>query len=187
MRKVILQLWLSLDGFAADEKGSTSFFESPDLNKYSDEDIFHQMDAIDTIILGANTYRLFVGFWPEADSNKEIMAEKINVTPKIVFSKTLTSAPWGKWPEAKLVNSDAAEEVRKLKSGPGTDIVIWGSISLAGSFLSAGLVDVLELRIVPVALGKGKPFFRDFGHKIDFKTSEVKKYPNGLVLLRYTS
>jgi dihydrofolate reductase len=187
MRKLILQVWLSLDGFAADENGSTGFFESPGLNEYSDKDIFDQMDSIDTIIIGANTYKLFAGFWPEADVNKEMMAEKINTTPKIVFSKSLNSAPWGKWPEAKLVKSDAVEEVRKLKAAPGKDMVIWGSIDLSGSLINAGLVDVLELRIVPVVLGKGKPFFRDFGHQIDFNTGEVKKYPNGLVLLRYAS
>ena len=185
MRKLIVQEWLSLDGFAADSQGSTSFFESPELHKHSEEDIYHQMDSIDTILLGANTYRLFAGFWPEADLKTEVMTEKINLTPKIVFSKTLSSAPWGKWPEAKLIRSDAVEEVKSLKAEPGKDIVIWGSIVLSGTLISAGLVDVLELRIVPVVLGNGKPFFRDFGREINFKTTDVKKYPGGLVLLRY--
>jgi dihydrofolate reductase len=187
MRKIILQEWLSLDGFAADEKGATDFFASPELSEYSDKEIYNQMNAIDTILLGANTYRMFVEFWPGADLKKEIMTEKINTTPKIVFSKSLNSAPWGKWPEATLVKSDAVEEVRKLKSGTGKDMVLWGSLSLAGSLISAGLIDVLEFRIVPIALGKGKPFFRDFGHQVNFKTQEAKTYPSGLVLLRYTS
>jgi dihydrofolate reductase len=186
MRKIILQEWLSLDGFAADEKGSTDFFASPELSKYSDKEIWNQMDSIDTILLGANTYRMFVEFWPAADVKEEIMTEKINTTPKIVFSKSLSSAPWGKWPEAKLVKSDAVEEVRKLKSGTGKDMVLWGSLSLAGSLISAGLIDVLEFRIVPIALGRGKAFFRDFGHQVKFKTQEAKAYPGGLVLLRYT-
>ena len=85
------------------------------------------------------------------------------------------------------MKSDAVEEVRKLKSGAGKDMVLWGSLSLAGSLISAGLIDVLEFRIVPVLLGKGKPFFRDFGHQVNFKTQEAKTYPGGLVLLRYTS
>ena len=186
MRKIILQEWLSLDGFAANEKDSTDFFASPELSEYSDKEIFNQMESIDTILLGANTYRMFVEFWPGADVKKEIMTEKINSTPKIVFSKSLTSAPWGKWPEATLVKSDAVEEVRKLKSGSGKDMVLWGSLSLAGSLITAGLIDVLEFRIVPIALGKGKPFFRDFGHQVNFKTNEASKYPSGLVLLRYT-
>ena len=187
MRKIILQEWLSLDGFAADENGATDFFASPELSEYSDKEIYNQMNAIDTILLGANTYRMFVDFWPGADIKKEIMTEKINTTPKIVFSKSLNSAPWGKWPEARLVKSDAVEEVRRLKSGTGKDMVLWGSLSLAGSLINAGLIDVLEFRIVPIALGKGKPFFRDFGRQVNFKTQEAKTYPSGLVLLRYHS
>src|SRR6478735_6527806 len=100
MRKVIFQEWLSMDGYAADANNSVSFIESTTLNKYSDLDQLAWMETIDTIVLGANTYRLFVEFWPTATTDQEVVADRINNIPKIVFSKTMTTAPWGNWPEA---------------------------------------------------------------------------------------
>jgi dihydrofolate reductase len=187
MRKLILQEWLSLDGFAAHEDGSTTFFESPGLNEQSDDDICRDMDSIDTILMGANTYKIFVEYWPNADPRKDVIAEAINNTTKIVFSKSLSAAPWGSWPAAQIESKDAVEAVRKLKALPGKNMVLWGSISLAASLISAGLVDVYEFRIVPTALGKGLPFFRENTSDLRLRTTAVKQYPGGLVLLRYES
>ncbi|MES1219055.1 MAG: dihydrofolate reductase family protein, partial [Bacteroidota bacterium] len=153
MRKVIFQEWLSMDGYAADEQGSVRFIESATLNKYSDLDQLAWLDSIDTILPGANTYRLFVEFWPTATNEQEVIADKINTIPKIVFSKTMDKAPWGKWPEAKVVKTDAVQALKELKAKDGKDIVLWGSISLAQDFINANLIDEYHLRIVPVVLG----------------------------------
>src|SRR5688572_215163 len=100
MRKVIFQQWVSIDGYAADKNGEVRFIESSTDSKYSDQEQLKWLDTIDTIILGANTYKLFVEFWPTATNDQEVIADKLNSIPKIVFSKTLVKAPWGKWPEA---------------------------------------------------------------------------------------
>jgi dihydrofolate reductase len=124
MRKLILQEWLSLDGFAAHEDGSTTFFEDPGLNEQSDDDISRDMDSIDTILMGANTYKIFVEYWPNADPRKDVIAEAINNTAKIVFSKSLPAAPWGKWAPAQIERRDAVEVVRALKAVPGKKIIL---------------------------------------------------------------
>lgn len=62
MRKVVFQQFLSLDGYAADKQHSTSFFEGPEFAGESDNDLLREMDRFDTILLGANTYKMFVGF-----------------------------------------------------------------------------------------------------------------------------
>jgi len=97
MRKLILQEWVSLDGYVADRNGSTDFFSSPKYNEGSDEDLLSFMDRIDTILLGANTYKMFSEYWPDIDPNVELIANRLNETTKLVFSKTLPDAPWGKW------------------------------------------------------------------------------------------
>src|SRR2546423_6932967 len=135
MRKLILQEWLSIDGFTADRNGQLNFVTSPEFNKDSDQDILQFMDGVDTILLGAVTYKLFVDFWPTATTGTEIIADKLNSTPKIVFSKSLSIAPWGKWPAATIVKTEAANEIRKLKAQPGKNMVLWGSISLAQSLM----------------------------------------------------
>jgi len=113
MRKLILEEWLSLDGFAADVNGELSFMES--VTHYADEEQLSFLDGIDNILLGAKTYELF-DFWPTATVQQEIIADKLNSIPKIIFSGTMNQAPWGLWPEAILIKTDAATAVRKLKS-----------------------------------------------------------------------
>jgi dihydrofolate reductase len=184
MRKVIFQEWLTMDGFAADANNSPAFLESVTLNKYSDLDLLKMMDTIDTILLGANTYKLFVDFWPTATTDKEIIADKLNSTPKVVFSKTLTSVPWGKWPDARLVKTDAVAELKRLKTLEGGDLVLWGSISLAQAFMKANLIDEYHFRICPLVLGAGRPLFESTG-PLDFELFETKAYESGLLLLKY--
>ena len=185
MRKVILQEWLTIDGFTADRNGNLDFVTSPEFNKYSDEDVLKFMDTIDTILLGAVTYKLFVDFWPAATTQTEIIADKLNSTPKIVFSKSLTNAPWGKWPDATIVKTNASDEIRKLKSQSGKNMVLWGSISLAQSLIKDNLIDEYHLRICPIAIGIGKSLFPGTIDTLNLKLVEFKKYDSGLVLLQY--
>ena len=184
MRKLIFQEWLSMDGYAADANDTVTFIESTTLNKYSDLEQLEWLDTIGTIILGANTYRLFVEFWPTATNDDEIIADKLNSIPKIVFSKSLKKAPWGKYPDAEIIRTDVVEAVKELKQKDGKDIVLWGSISLSQPLMKANLIDEYHLRIVPVALGSGRPLFESTG-KLDFELYHSKQYESGLMLLQY--
>lgn len=184
MRKLIYQVWLSLDGFAAHTDNTTKFFESPELAAGSDQDIAADMDQIDTILIGANTYKMFVNFWPTAAAEEEIMSEKINSTPKIVFSKSLTEAPWGKWPSATIVNTDPAATVKKMKAENGKSIVIWGSLSIARLLMTENLIDEYHIRICPIILGDGIRLFEK-GKEKKLNLFQTKHYPSGLMLLKY--
>ena len=66
-----------------------------------DQEQLKFIDTIDTILLGRKTYQLFADFWPTASTDKEVIADKLNETNKIVFTNTLVKAPWGKWKEAR--------------------------------------------------------------------------------------
>lgn len=184
MRKLIFQEFLSLDGYAADKDHSTKFFERPEYSTDSDDDLLTEMRRFDTILLGANTYKMFVDFWPEATVDEQVVADKLNSIPKIVFSKTLKKAPWGKWPAAKIVADDAVTFVKELKAQDGKDMVLWGSISLAQDLMKANLVDEYQLRIIPVLLGSGTLLFTKAG-ALDLKLTETKTYPSGLLLVHY--
>ena len=184
MRKVIAQQWISADGYAADANGTTHFFEDRKWGKGSDEDLLAHMDQLDTILLGANTYKMFREFWPTTASEGEIIADRLNEMPKIVFSNTLEAVNWGKWNTAILQHGEAVDAVKKLKVQAGKNMVLWGSISLMQSLLNAGLVDELHLRTVPVLLGVGRPLFGNSA-KIELETTNVKKYKTGLVLTEF--
>lgn len=184
MRKVIYQVWISLDGYAADADSSTKFFEDRKYGGESDKELLRDMEHIDTILLGANTYKMFVEFWPTAKTSEEIIADTLNSTDKIVFSKSLKQAPWGKWPAAQIESGDAAAAIKKLKSQDKKDMVLWGSLSLAKSLMKAQLIDEIHIRIVPVVLGKGKSLFENID-EMKLQLVDTKNYSSGIALLRY--
>jgi dihydrofolate reductase len=109
----------------------------------------------------------------------------LNATPKVVFSKTLDRAPWGDWDEAKVVKHSAAGEVAQLKQQAGKGIVIWGSISLAQSLMHDQLIDEYRLVVCPLALGSGRPLFRDQADMLEMKFLEARTFDRGAVLLKY--
>ncbi len=106
MRKVILQEFITLDGLAAGPNNSVDFVPNATKGDQSfGREQMKLMDTIDTILLGSVTYGLFVGYWPNVNEGEEkTFADMLNTTPKIVFSKKLKRAPWGKWDEAKVVD-----------------------------------------------------------------------------------
>lgn len=184
MRKIIYQVWISLDGYAADANHSTKFFEDPKYGECSDQDLLDYMDNIDTILLGKHTYEMFVQFWPTASPETEIIADRLNSTPKIVFSKTLKEAPWGKWEPAKIIRTDTIAAIKKLKEQDKKNMVLWGSISLAQSLIKENLIDEFHIRVVPVSLGKGVPLFENM-NEMKLELMDTKRYPSGIVLLQY--
>ena len=184
MGKLIFQEFLSLDGYAADKDHSTKFFEGPEFSEDSDDDLLNEMDRFETILLGRNTYNMFVEFWPTADAGEQIVADKLNSIPKIVFSKTLKDAPWGKWAPATIEHGDAVAGIKKLKKEAKKDLVLWGSISLAQILMKANIIDEYQLRIVPVILGGGTLLFNP-GDPLDLKLTKSKSYSSGLLLAHY--
>ena len=186
MKPVILQEFVSVDGFAAAADGNVDFI--PASNQGDQPFGQHQikfMDSIDTILLGRVTYEMFAGYWPNVTSGDDKpFADKINATPKLVFSKTLKSASWGKWDNATVVKGSAPREVAKLRAGAGKGMVIWGSISLAQSLMNDGLIDEYQLFVCPVTLGGGRHLFPGKG---EMKLVRTKAFDRGTVLLAYNA
>ena len=143
MRNVVLQAWITLDGLAAGPNGSVDFVPaSTQGDQGFGQEQMALLERVDTIVLGRITYQMFAGFWPRVTEGAEKpFADRLNATPKVVFSRTLERAPWGTWDEALIVNGDAAEELAALKERPGKSILLWGSISLAQALMRANLID----------------------------------------------
>ena len=187
MRRVVLQEFVSLDGLAAGENDSVAFIPASTQGDQSfGREQLALMDAIDAILFGAVTYRMFAGFWPNVTEGEEKpFADKVNATPKVVFSKTLERASWGSWDEARIVKGSAVDEVTRLKGEPGRDMLIWGSISLAQSLMAAKLIDEYRLVLCPVVLGSGKPLFGDELASIPMRLVNVQRLDRGVVSLTY--
>lgn len=187
MRKVILQEFISLDSLTAGPKDNVDFVPaSTEGDKGFGQEQVKLMNSVDTILLGRVTYQMFAGYWPKITKGKEKpFADKLNSIPKIVFSRTLESAPWGDWEEAKVVKSSAVKELAKLNRRSGKNMVIWGSISLAQSMIKEGLIDEYRLVVCPVVLGSGRPLFLNKVDSFGMKLLEAKTFDLGAVQLKY--
>jgi len=187
MRKLIMEEWMSLDGYVTDKNGGLDFFThlTPEQNTYSDNDQLKFLETVDTILLGRKTYELFVAFWPDATTDKEAIADKLNEIPKLIVTNTITKAPWGRWPDAGIISGDIIKAIKKLKSQPGKNIVLWGSIFLAQTLMRENLVDEFHIQLCPVRLGGGKKLFSEEPDATDLQLTEVRKYETGTVFLNY--
>lgn len=186
MRNVIVQEFVSLDGRAAGANDSVEFIPA---SMQGDQGFGKRqldfMSSVDALLLGRVTYQMFAGYWPNVkdDADDKEFADRINATPKVVFSSTLDRAPWGSWPDARIVKTNASAEVVKMRQESGKDMVIWGSLSLADSLAREGLVDEYQLIVCPLALGAGRSLFRE-NARFEFKKSQT--FDSGAVLLFYT-
>ena len=187
MRKVILQEFVSLDGLAAGPNDSVDFVPA---STVGDESFGQRqldfMNTVDAILLGRVTYQMFAAYWPNVSSGPDSQfAAKVNSLPKVVFSRTLDTAPWGNFEPARIVSSSACSEVQRLKEESGKNMVVWGSLSLAQSLMNDLLIDEYQLIVCPVVLGVGKNLFGDYMDHLDLRLKNTRSFDRGTVLLDY--
>jgi dihydrofolate reductase len=112
-----------------------------------------------------------------------IITDRMNNLPKIVFSKTLQKV---EWKNSRLIKENIKEEILKIKQQPGKDmIIILGSASIVQTFTNLGLIDEYRLLLHPVALGSGKPLFKDINDRLNLKLMKTKTYRNVVVSFDY--
>jgi dihydrofolate reductase len=170
MRKVILGLAVSLDGFIEGPNGEYDWcFTDQD---YGMSEFFKRVDAV---FIGRKSYEMSLGM-EGADTGW------MPKMPEYVFSNTMQEVKEG----ATLVKGDIAAYVRQIKSQPGKDIWLFGGASLTASLMNDGLVDELWLSIHPILLGCGKPLFSGIDHRVHLELQETKSYDTGLVSVKYT-
>jgi len=180
MRKLVLQMGVSLDGLVARPGGlgAGGWGLPPEDRalKARKLDWFRQTSLH---LMGRVTYEEMAGFWPTSDDE---YAAPMNDIPKVVFSKTLTRADW---PRSAIVSGDLAEEVTALKRQPGTDMIAWGGAAFAQSLSRLRLVDEYRLVVQPVALGDGLPLFAGLAGPLGLDLIDATAYGDGSVLHIY--
>jgi dihydrofolate reductase len=135
-------------------------------------------------VFGRVTYEMMASHWPtpEAKKSAPAIAEGMNASPKIVFSKTLDKVTWQ---NTRLVKSDPAAEIRKAKNEPGKDLVIMGSGTLISQLTQARLIDEYQVVLVPIVLGAGRTMFEGMKDKLPLKLRKTRPFSNGNVVLYY--
>jgi len=169
MRKIILQVAVSLDGFIEGPKGEIDWCLTD--QDYGLKDFFKQ---IDTLFIGRKTYELMISMGENASPGFPKFKEYI-------FSTTLEKVKDG----AELIKDDIQSRVEKIKNEKGKDIWLFGGGSLTTSLVNLGLVDEIWLAVHPVVLGGGKLLFNNINARINLKLRDTKTYSSGLVFLKY--
>lgn len=178
MRKVIVAISMSLDGFVAPVKGAPdhrSIPEDPALKRIK----LDWLGQVGTHAMGRVTYNEMASHWPDSTDD---YAAPMNDLPKVVFSKTLEKADWG---NSRVARGDIVEEITTLRGEPGGDIVAWGGATFVQELSRLGLVDEYRLVINPVALGSGLPLFKDLSEPIDLQLLQARTFDTGAALHIY--
>ena len=169
MRKVILGLAVSLDGFIEGPNGEYDWcFTDPEYNL---NEFFNRVDAV---FIGRKTY--------EMASQMEGGPPGFPTFKEYIFSTTLDSVKEG----AILIKKGIKKEVEKIKKEKGKDIWLFGGAGLTTSLINLGLVDEVSLAIYPVLLGDGKPLFSHIAKRNHLQLMDSRTFSTGLVSLRYS-
>jgi dihydrofolate reductase len=184
MGKVIASIFVSLDNIMVGENEDMSWVVGnfdPEMGSDMDIDVTKSMQAI---VLGRITYEIMSKYWPGARVEDEGPGvDEMNLTPKIVFSKTLQKAEWGRFDNATVLKEIVPAEIERLKKQSGKPLVLMGSASIFQQFARLGLIDEYVLWLHPVILGQGKPLFKDNNSKQDLRLINSRVYQNGVMKL----
>jgi dihydrofolate reductase len=191
MRKLKLQVQISLDGYIADVNGKTDWLIwnwgpvwtwDDHLKKFFND----LTNTVDCVLLSRKmAVGGFIHHWERIGSNPNdpqfTFARDISHSHKIIFSKTLNKSVW---PNASIASGETVSEVEHLKKQEGGDMIVYGGASFLSSLIQSDLIDEYYLFVNPVVLGNGLKIFEK---KRPFKLLEFHSFPCGIVVLKYGS
>ncbi len=185
MRKLVLFMHVSLDGFVAGPNGEMDWI-------HVDEELFdysgQRIDAANMALYGRTTYEMMQSYWPTAAEKPDATKHDIdhsrwyNKVEKIVLSRTMQGIHL---PNTTIISENLTEAIGALKESQNGEIVIFGSPGAAHSLMAEGLIDEYWLFVNPILLGEGIPVFADIQQKIALRLVNSHVFSSGVVCLHY--
>lgn len=181
MRKLILRISVSIDGFmeSSNEKLDFAKSRSPEGAAWVGE----KMAQAGAHLMGRKAFCEMASFWPDASG---LLANAMNEIPKIVFSKKgfepseFSTAK--SWAEAEVVTGDLIQEITTLKKEPGKDLLAHGGVGFAQNLVETGLIDEYWIATHPVAAGTGFGLFEKLSKPLYLKLIETKAFSTGAMM-----
>src|SRR5689334_17861179 len=186
MRKLILLAHTSLDGFVAGTKGQLDDF---DASEESLKFVCSLTDEADSALVGRISYELLNNYWPHAKdlpgASKGTTAYSTwyNNATKIVVSKTMRGKEIA---NTIVISDDVPNEIRKIKTQSGGNILIFGSPAISQLLMNHDLIDRYWIFVNPIIFGKGISLFTEMSNKINLKLEATKQFANGEFGLCYS-
>jgi dihydrofolate reductase len=212
MRKLILKMSITVDGFVASEKSEVDWI-FPTMDEGAIAWTINSIWRAGAHVMGSRTFHDMASYWPYSS---ELYAPPMNEIPKIVFSKdpndvaaatrpttqatkdasrasgTRVDASKSNpeteksWRNARVMSGDLASDIAKLKNEPGNDLMAHGGASFARSLVRLGLVDEYQLLVHPVALGRGMSLFSELPGRVRLQLVSASTFPGGNVAKVYS-
>ena len=185
MRHIISFMHISLDGFVAGPAGEMDWIKA-------DDELFdhigQRISGTDTALYGRVTYEMMEGYWPTAADkpgaskhDREHSAWYAEAH-KIVLSRTMNGAAPA---NTTIISDDLAERITEIKSGAGSEILLFGSPTATHSLMQLDLIDGFWLFVNPIILGQGIPLFADVRDKIALNLVGTRHFASGVTELNY--
>jgi dihydrofolate reductase len=183
MRKLKIMEHISLDGViqaSGEDNFSYADWTAPYRTPAGRDELLTAHGGSFDLLLGRRTYDMWSGFWPKAPSSP--MADGLNAATKYIATHRPESLEWGPF---KGHGPDIVEDIRRIKSQDGPNLILWGSSTLTSTLLEHGLADEVLLVVYPVLLGMGKRFFAEGTPARSFELVGTQTTPTGIILSDY--
>jgi dihydrofolate reductase len=183
MRSVTYSMGMSLDGYVVGPDGSFDW-TAPDDELFRSH--IDEIRGVGVYLLGRRLYETML-YWETADQDPSLDDSRLEwaalwkALPKLVFSTTLSAVEGN----ARLASGGLAEEIERLRAEPGEGDIWIGGATLAAEAAASGLIDEYRLRVHPVLVGGGIPFFPRREHRVDLELVETRSFSTRVVYLRY--
>lgn len=183
MRKVTYSMSVSLDGYIVGPDGEFAW-SAPD------EEVFRvatdEVRELGVHLLGRHLYETMV-YWETAEQDESLGPAELEFAavwralPKVVFSTTLTMVEGN----TRLASGGVGEEIERLRAEPAPGEIAIGGATLAAEAAALGLIDEYRLRVYPVLVGGGTPYFARDQRHVDLELVDTHSFRCGVVELRY--
>jgi len=188
MRKIVLSMTMTFDGFFAGPHGELDWMVQASDQELND-DIVAFFQGIDGGFIGYPTASGMIPYWlnvannPTASSSERAIAEAVNTLHPLILSRKVEQLEWENT-ELFVVKSDQdlVEAVKKMKQQQGRDLGVPGGIRTAQTFVRLGLIDEYVLMVHPVAIGNGQRIFMD---RANLELVSAKTYTSGVMRICY--
>ena len=184
MRSVTFSMGISLDGYIVGPDGDIVPAPPPDEEVW--RLVKEEIRGVGVHLMGRRLYETML-YWetpdhdPPLDDAELEWAALWNPLPKVVFSTTLSSVEGN----ARLAEGGLAEEIARLRAEPGEGNIAIGGATLAAEAAELGLIDEYRLRVYPLLVGGGIPYFPRGERRVDLELVESRTISSSIVYLRY--
>ena len=185
MRKLVLFMHTSLDGFVAGPKGEMDWIiVGEEMFEYAAQ----QTDQADTALYGRVTYQMMESYWPtaadkpNASKHDKEHSEWYNKVEKVVVSKTMQKE---NLPNTKIISENIPDKITSITQGTGKNILMFGSPTVAHALMAKNLIDEYWLFVNPILMGEGISLFKDIKERTKLKFVASDTFSSGVVCLHY--